>query len=335
MKETSAATGEDRMTKISFSNRFSASVHPSLSAFVNILAIVFAFELLIMHILPHTFLEAVIDASLLAALSSPFIWFIIARPLRNAAILQKGRAEELERKVKERTQQLLDLQGELVHSAKLATFGWLARSVGHELRNPLGVMNNAVFFLKTIQVDADETVGEYLAIIEEEIARCQSIITDLLDFSAPKLPRPELVAVADLVRQNLGGAIPGHIVLRVEIAENLPPLRVDPLQIGRVLKNLIANAVQAMPNGGELDVRSEEGDPAGTLCLSVTDTGEGIAPENVEKLFQPLFSTRARGIGMGLTICKNFVEVNGGTIAVESRVGVGTRFTLLLPAAGA
>ncbi|MFA7060052.1 MAG: ATP-binding protein [Pedobacter sp.] len=253
--------------------------------------------------------------------------------------------QDLEQIVKERTQQLLDTQEDLVRKEKLAILGQLSGSVGHELRNPLGVMSNAVYFLKMVLADADETVKEYLDIIKNEIDNSLRIITDLLDFARTKAPRIKTVTARELTDESLGRcAIPENIDLQTEIPDNLPFLRVDPLQIGQVLQNLITNAVQAMPDGGALRVAALRISSSNSkskiqnskfiedfIEISVTDTGEGISPENMKKLFQPLFTTKAKGIGLGLVVCKNLVEANGGRIEVASESGKSTTFTVALP----
>jgi signal transduction histidine kinase len=259
--------------------------------------------------------------------------------------------EELELKVEERTGQLLEAQEELVRREKLATLGQLSGSVGHELRNPLGVMSNAIYFLRMVHSGADETTKEYLDIIKHEIDNSQRIITDLLDFARTRPPRTKVVTVPELLAESLGRCtVPGNVDLRTEIPDVLPGVRVDPLQMGQVLQNLIANAVQAMPNGGSLRIsaRKERGtadegriprasDPGPDddfVEISVADTGEGIASDNMKKLFQPLFTTKAKGIGLGLVVSRNLVETNGGRIDVTSRYGEGTTFTVILPAEG-
>ena len=291
------------------------------------------------------------------ALPGPAQWEKVNRELRNE-IEERREAEaevrrlneELERIVEERSRQLLDAQEELVRKEKLAILGQLSGSVGHELRNPLGVMKNAVYFLKMVLTEADETVKEYLGIIEKEIANSLRIITDLLDFARTKTPQIKAVAVLELLNQSLEGCvIPDNVALRTEMPDALPLLRVDPLQMMQVLTNLVTNAVQAMPDGGSVRIggreiqncgfqpASLESDtrppmPEGNwVAISVTDTGEGIAHENMKKLFQPLFTTKAKGIGLGLVVCRNLVEANGGRIEVESKPGKGTTFTVLLP----
>jgi PAS domain S-box-containing protein len=241
--------------------------------------------------------------------------------------------EELEIKVQERTRQLLEAQAELVRKEKLAVLGQVAGSVGHELRNPLGVMNNAVYFLQTVLADADESVREYLEIIKGEIAGSERIVSDLLDSVRTKPPRPEAVGVAQLVEQVLGKyAIPPSVSVRLDIPAVLPPLRVDAMQIHQVLRNLVSNGVEAMPEGGTLEIRVRESGDARNMTVGVRDTGVGMTQEQLGHLFQPLFTTKARGIGLGLVVVKNLTEANGGKVEVQSEPGKGTTFTLTLPA---
>jgi signal transduction histidine kinase len=250
-----------------------------------------------------------------------------------------------------RTSELFDAQDELVRKEKLAILGQLSGSVGHELRNPLGVMSNAVYFLKMVLSDADDTTKEYLGIIKHEIDNSLRIISDLLDFARTKPPLRQSVTAEELVRQSLGRCtIPDNVTVMVDIPESLPRLNVDPPQLGQVLMNFITNGAQAMPNGGVLCIAARpvakegqvllgsSGGQAGSpvqetadfVAISVADSGEGITPENKRRLFQPLFTTKAKGIGLGLVVCKNLVEANGGRIVVESEPGKGTTFTVIL-----
>lgn len=239
----------------------------------------------------------------------------------------------LEQKVVELTQ----TQEELVRKEKLATLGQLAGCVGHEIRNPLGVINNAVFFLQEVMPDADDAVREYLGIIKSEVNNSQRIITDLFASVRTKSPMVQPVMPAALIEKCLKKCrLPDNVSCSIHLPEILPQLEIDPLQMEQVLENLITNAVQAMPDGGALSISARPSPltphPSQDFIeISVEDSGEGISPENMKRLFQPLFTTKARGIGMGLVVCKNLVESNGGRIKVESRLGEGTVFTLLLP----
>ncbi|GEM_PF-5637412 len=243
--------------------------------------------------------------------------------------------EELEAKVQERTQQLLAAQEDLVRKEKLALLGQVVGSVGHELRNPLGVMNNAVYYLKTVLTDADATTREYLGIIGEEIASADRIVAELLDSIRTKPPQWQTVDSQELLRQTLKHcAIPERIEVIVDVSAHLPPIEVDPQQIQRVFRNLIANGIDAIGGDGRLTIRALEDNPSGMVQVSIRDTGSGIPPEQMAKLFQPLYTTKARGIGLGLVVVKNLTEANGGRIEVESEPGKGTMFTVILPVAG-
>jgi signal transduction histidine kinase len=208
-------------------------------------------------------------------------------------------------------------------------------------------MSNAIYLLKLKLSTADQDTREYLEIIGNEIDNSTRIISDLLDFARTKNPQTKTVKADALIESSLKRcAIPETVSVRTDIPQALPQLWVDPQQIEQVLQNLISNAIQAMPEGGVVRVAARVGAAPcgcppedahmgtplrGFIEISVADTGEGISGENMKKLFQPLFTTKANGIGLGLVVCKNLVEANRGRIEVESEPGNGTVFTLLLP----
>ena len=242
----------------------------------------------------------------------------------------KEYSERLEEMVEERTKDLKDAQETLIRKEKLAILGQLAGGVGHELRNPLGVISNAVYYLKMVMPDAEENIKEYLRTISSEVDRSTKIVSDLLDFSRVKSIDKEEIGITDLIAQILERQpAPENMEIVTTIPPGLPLIFVDPLQIGQVFDNLINNAYQAMPEGGKLTIEAKsEGD---MVHVSVTDTGSGISKENMGKLFEPLFTTRARGIGLGLAVSKNLMEANGGGIEVESEEGKGSIFTVIFP----
>ena len=243
--------------------------------------------------------------------------------------------EELEAKVAERTRQLLVAQDELVRKEKLTLLAQVADSVGHELRNPLSVMSNAVYFLKSVLPEADEITKEYLGIIEGEIAESERIVADLLDAVRTKPPQFETAGVAELAERALRKCdIPAAVTVHLDIPETLSPLRVDPKQMQQVLRNLIRNSIEAMPDGGDLEISAVEDKPAHSLRISVTDSGAGIAPEHRARLFQPLFTTKARRVGLGLAVVKNLTQVNHGSVDVQSEPGKGSSFSITLPVDG-
>jgi signal transduction histidine kinase len=242
----------------------------------------------------------------------------------------KEYSERLEEMVQARTQSLEAAQERLLRQEKLAVLGQLAGSVGHELRNPLGVIGNAVYFLQMILGETGETVKEYLALIANRVVEADTIVTDLLNLSRTHQASRQAAPISTLFEEALRRTLPPPgVSLHQALAPDLPPLWVDSQQLGQVLANLLTNAYQAMPEGGRVTL-SAQADPKG-VSLSVSDTGIGMAPETLEKIFEPLFTTKAKGIGLGLAVSKNLVEINGGVITVESVPGQGSIFTIVLP----
>jgi signal transduction histidine kinase len=257
-------------------------------------------------------------------------------------ITERKRVEEtlkdynlrLEAEVTARTRELREAQEKLVRNEKLAVLGQLAGGVGHELRNPLAVIRNALYYLKLVGANGNEKVREYLGIIESEALTAERIIEDLLNFARIKSVDVETVSASRLVERVLERhPAPPNVLVRVDIPQDLPMLRVDPRQVQQVLGNLVINAYQAMPEGGRLTVSGSLTDIMGSrwTAISVRDTGGGISPEHLKKIFEPLFTTRAKGIGLGLAVSRKLAEANDGRLEVESKVGSGSAFTLFLP----
>jgi signal transduction histidine kinase len=246
---------------------------------------------------------------------------------------------ELEGRVAARTSELQTTLGELketqeslVRKEKLAMLGLLAGGVGHELRNPLGVMTNAVYYLGAVLTEAPVEIKEYLGILGTQIRLAEKIVGDLLDFARIKPPQLETVPVHELVDEQLqrAGDLNGVTVKR-DFPGDLPAARVDRVQIGQVVLNLITNALQAMNGHGAVITFRGRRTPEGFVRLDVIDTGTGMTPHQMEKLFEPLFTTKARGIGLGLAVSRGLVQANGGTISAESSPGAGTTMSISLP----
>jgi signal transduction histidine kinase len=238
----------------------------------------------------------------------------------------------LEKRVEQRTMELREAQGALVRRERLAILGQLAGSVGHELRNPLGVMTNAVYYLEAVLATSPDTVKEYLGILRTQIGLSEKIISDLLDYARVKPPQRDYVKVDRLVQEQRSRLLP-HDGIRVvtDFPADLPPVYVDRVQVGQIVLNLLTNAVQAMPDeGGTLTLRGR-GVNGARVVLEVEDTGCGIAPEEQEKVFEPLFTTKARGIGLGLAVSRGLAHANGGNLGLVSTIGRGTTFSLELP----
>jgi signal transduction histidine kinase len=229
---------------------------------------------------------------------------------------------------------LRETREELVRKERLAMLGEVAGSVGNELRNPLGVMSNAVYFLQTMLEKADASIKEYLGIIRDEIARSEHIVAVLMDAVRTRPPEPARHGVAELIGQALRkSAVPAGVTVALDIPDTLPAVRVDEIQMHTVFENLISNAVEAMPAGGTLEIRAAGVEGGQAVAIGVRDSGSGIEPENLVRLFEPLFTTKARGIGLGLVVVQNLVQANGGIVKVESEVGRGTLVTVTLPVA--
>jgi len=126
--------------------------------------------------------------------------------------------------------------------------------------------------------------------------------------------------------------VPAGVRVESEVPSTLPPLQVDPLQIQQVLRNLINNGMEAMPDGGTLEIRASEDKVTNTVTIRIHDSGTGMTAENMAKLFQPLFTTKARGIGLGLVVVKNLTQANGGKVEVQSEPGRGSSFSITFPA---
>jgi len=242
----------------------------------------------------------------------------------------KEYSEHLEEMVEQRTKELRDAQEELVRKEKLATLGQLAGGVGHELRNPLGVISNSVYYLKMKLKDADEKALRHLDILRMEVERANKIVTNLLDFSRTRLPSREEGDANDIVKNVLASIeIPGNISVETQLDETLPRILLDPDQIQQAFQNIISNSVQAMGGGGKLRIKT--GIRGKFAEIMFEDTGEGIAKENLSRIFEPLFTTRTKGIGLGLAIVKSLVDGHEGQIEVKSEVGEGTTITVKLP----
>lgn len=237
-------------------------------------------------------------------------------------------SRELERMVEERTKALKDAQGQLITAEKLATLGEMAASVGHELRNPLSVIRNAAYLLRSFS-RGDKKLEEYVTLIDVESRNASKIVTDLLDYSRIHSMKSDLIEVRKLIDQVLGKEkLPENISIEIKVEENLPKALGNTQQLSQILFNLLKNALEATPAGGNVIISALK--KGGRIGISVNDTGPGISEENLGKLFEPLFTTKERGVGLGLTISKRLAELNQAEISVVSKPGKGSTFTLWL-----
>ncbi len=255
----------------------------------------------------------------------------VENELRESKERLQGYSKNLEAMVDKRTAALKALQNKLITKEKLAAIGQLSSSVGHELRNPLGVINNSVYYLKMkLKGGGEENVLKHLNILSREVGRSNRIISDLLDFSRERALELSHGDINELIGEALSALdIAGNVVVDFDSPGEIPAFSFDADQIHQLIVNLVTNALQAMPDGGRLCIRTGEKD--GAVEISFEDSGVGVTTEDITRIFDPLYTTRTRGTGLGLSIVKGIVERHGGTITVESKVGEGTTFIVRLP----
>jgi two-component system sensor kinase FixL len=237
--------------------------------------------------------------------------------------------QELEQRIKKRTAQLEEAQSRLVEKERLATLGQVSGGIAHEIRNPLNTVKTSAYFLLNAKDPKPEKTKEHLERIDRQVALIDNVVTALSDVA--KLPQPNLIplSVRACVQQAATvTSFPDNIRVAFDIADDIPNALADENQILIAFRNLFRNAREAMPDGGEISIVSRA--DGGQVRIAVTDTGTGITREHIERVMEPLFSTKAYGIGLGLAITKTIVEKNRGELAVVSELGTGSTFTVTL-----
>lgn len=210
---------------------------------------------------------------------------------------------------------------------RLVVLGQMASGIAHELRNPLNVVRTSVFFLKNAKNASAQKKEEHLDRIQRQVIIANDVITALSDFAKLPLPTSEPVPVRELLAELVSGMeLPKSISTTIVCDDQMPAIVGDRRQLAIVFGNLIRNAVDAMPEGGHLCLRSAPDGPS--LCVEIQDTGVGIAANDLQRIFEPFFSTKARGIGLGLAITKAIVENHRGELKVTSKPGEGTCFSV-------
>jgi len=244
----------------------------------------------------------------------------------------------LEEKVKARSKELLDMQVRMGRAERLASIGMLSAGVAHEINNPLGGML-ALTALTLEEIPPDDPNRENLEEVVRQAERCKVIVKGLLDFSRQSVSSPEPVELGRAAQEALALVRTQASFFNIELVcdcnPDLPPVMADNSELQQVILNIVVNAVQAMDEHGTLTITTRSVD--GLAELSITDTGRGIPPDHVDHVFDPFFTTKdeGHGTGLGLSIAYGIVSKHGGTIAVESEVGVGTTFTVRFPHAPA
>ena len=241
-------------------------------------------------------------------------------------------SQKLEKLVEKRTEQLKQTQAKLVKSERLATIGELAAMVGHDLRNPLTGIMGAAYYLKAKHGTEIGGKGkEMLETIEKALIHSNKIINDLLEYSRDlKLEFTETIPKTMLQSALSSLEVPEKIQI-VDATENEPLVKAETEKIRNVFVKIIQNAIDAMPEGGTLTIKSRK--VKDNLEIAFKDTGTGMPEETLSKLKGgvQLFTTKAKGMGLGLPICRRLAEAHGGKISVKSAIGKGTTVTVTIP----
>ncbi|MFC2149289.1 PAS domain-containing sensor histidine kinase, partial [Candidatus Auribacterota bacterium] len=228
-------------------------------------------------------------------------------------------------------------QDELISKERLAALGELAAGIAHEIRNPLTsikILINSLFSELPEKLKQAQDVN----VINEEIERLNRIITQFLEFAKPQELIPEMVHIKNIITDTVTLVAPKikqqNIALSIKCPQGLPHMHGDPSLLKQAFINLILNALQAMPEGGNLDISASRNGSAKSLDMiriMLKDTGTGIVKENIKKLFTPFFTTKKEGLGLGLSVTQKIINEHGGKIEIESTVNKGTGVSVFIP----
>jgi signal transduction histidine kinase len=242
----------------------------------------------------------------------------------------------LEKRVDSRTRELKAAQDELIKKERLAAIGQMASVVGHEIRNPLAVINNSIYFIKTklgTGGEPDAKITKHIRIIESEIQQANGIINEILTYSRQRELQLEKVRINDWIEEVLSVyPFPPHVSVDKLFDPANPMVEIDKTEMQQAVRNLIGNGVEVMPapKGGKVTIRTVIPE-AGWVRIDIADAGSGIPQDVLDKIFAPFFTTKARGTGLGLAVVRKVVDHHKGKVDVESTVGVGTTFKLYIP----
>jgi signal transduction histidine kinase len=255
--------------------------------------------------------------------------------IHNALMYQELKAfsQQMEEKIQKTTADLKKTEAQLIRSEKLAALGQLAAGIAHEIRNPLTSINILIHSLRQ-NISSGESRSEDFKVIEEEIHRINEIVDQFLRFAKPAPPHLERTEVTSIFEEILQLLRPQMEKLRISVQKDfrsVPLITIDNEQMKQVILNLLMNSIQAMPEGGQFRLEGEVSKDGQWVELSIRDSGVGIPPEDMDKLFDPFFSTKEGGIGLGLSIAHRIIDQHHGKIEVTSNPNEGTIFTVYLP----
>jgi signal transduction histidine kinase len=239
--------------------------------------------------------------------------------------------EQASQELSEAYKRLQETFEQLRRSDRLAAIGQLSAGIAHEIRNPLGSIKGSVEILEQ-EVPPDHPKNEFVGIIKDEVARLNSLINDFLQFARPPEPVVSLTNLNEVIDSTLTliarSAEGAQVEIRARLSRELPIARIDPDQIRQVLLNVMINSIQAMPAGGLLEIHTDLKRESNRIVVEISDEGVGIKKEDLDKIFDPFFSTRAEGTGLGLSVSHQLVTRNGGTISVRDNQGPGVTFCI-------
>jgi len=249
--------------------------------------------------------------------------------LYNIVAWVSGVLVESERKQRAK---LKEAQEELIQANKFKVLGELASGMAHEIRNPLGSIQGSLEILKEDYKEGDKK-AEFLNILFKEIKRLNRVVTDFLSYARPTQPALVDCDLNQLISESISIIKPEadkkQIRLNLHSVSKLPQIQADSSQLKQALLNLLLNSLQAIEKSGEISITSETSN--GWISVEIKDTGPGISPENLSRVFTPFFTTKKEGVGLGLGIVERIVQNHKGKITVESRPEQGTVFTIKLP----
>jgi two-component system, NtrC family, sensor histidine kinase HydH len=254
--------------------------------------------------------------------------FLVLRQIVKQAGVILARRQEVQR----------TLEAQLHQSERLAALGEMTAGVAHEIRNPLGIISSTAELLQA-RLAKYEPKNRLAQIIVDESNRLNEKVTEFLDFARPRIPNLRLCDLGDVIDRSLEFLEPEIDRLGINIKRQYlldgRPLSVDPDLLHQAFLNILLNAIQVLPQGGEITVSTSPGPGDRGGEIRFTDNGEGITPEDLKKILNPFFTTKEKGSGLGLPIVKSIIEAHQGTLAINSEMGEGTTIIVTLPEAPA
>lgn len=262
----------------------------------------------------------------------------ITKPFQPEELLARVRAvlrvRQMEREARQRAIELEQSQAQLIQVEKLAAMGRLAASIAHELNNPLQAIQNCLHLVLKRPLPEPKR-RQYLEMAQEEVERLIGIVQGMLEFYRPSKGQRAPVDANTIVENVLALTAKqlqhGQVTVHQRLTPNLPPLEAVSDQLKQVFLNIVINAVEAMPDGGDLYVDTGLTPDGRWITVSFTDTGVGLSPEEQANIFEPFYTTKTKGTGLGLSVSYGIIERHGGSIEVHSQPGQGSRFTVKLP----